>query len=267
MLDFHVAREADCASATAEWRACINEDRRIAEGLEALGHTFGARRVVLTRLSRENRSARSVRWDEIGAEGGDRSFADAILGGYAFSAKAGSVWPSTLVTAGAQAESLAKFHRSRGLREAVVIPIAVSPKTVDCLELHFAEPVESRYAALTMQADALVRVWAQRRPGRFLEELMRTGRSERPWHGDDDLLCAANPAGLSRAEYRICMMLSRGLSGTALARELDIRPTTLRTHLRNIYAKTGTGGQAELVVLLLSGRRRPDGLPAARATA
>lgn len=267
MLDSHVAQEASFASAIAIWCDGLREGGRILEGLEALADAFGARRAALTRISRDKRTARAVIWDADGAEPGERSFADAVLGAYAFSARAGSVWPSAMVASGTGGETLARFHAARGLKEAVIVPIAVGPRAVDCLELHFDEPVETRYASLNMMADVLVRSWARRAPGRFLEELLRTGRSERPWHGEDDLLSAANPAGLSRAEYRICMMLGRGLSGSALARELDIRPTTLRTHLRNIYSKTGTGGQAELVVLLLSGRRRPDGLSARKAKA
>ena len=259
MLDSQVVHEAVFASATAIWCDCLREGGAITEGLEALAGAFGAQRAAITRISRENNTARTVIWDAEGAGARGRSFADAVLGAYAFSARAGSIWPSAMVSSGAGREALARFHAERRLCEAVVIPIAVGPKAVDCLELHFAEPMESRYAALTVMADVIVGSWARRAPGRFLEELLRSGRSERPWHGDDDLLCASNPAGLSRAEYRICLMLGRGLSGSALARELDIRPTTLRTHLRNIYGKTGVGGQAELVFLLLSGRRRVGG--------
>ena len=264
MLDSNIAQEASFASAVSLWCDGLREGGSIVEGLGALSGAFEARRAALTRISRDKRTTRAVIWDAHDREPGSRTFADTVLGTYAFSARAGSVWPSAMVASGAGGEALSRFHAARGLREAVIVPIAVGPRAVDCLELHFDVPVETRYAALNMMADVLVRSWARRAPGRFLEELLRTGRTERPWHGEDDLLSAANPAGLSRAEYRICMMLSRGLSGCALARELDIQPTTLRTHLRNIYAKTGTGGQAELVVLLLSGRRRPDGLSAAR---
>ena len=265
MHDFNIAHGAAFASAMAAWCDGLQEGGRIVEGLEALSRAFGARRASLTRISRDTKKSRSVTWDPDTGDLPGRSFADAVLGIYTFSAMAGSVWPGAMVSSGAEGEGLRRFQSSRGLHEVIVMPIAVGPRAVDCLEFHFPEPADTRYGLFNMLADSLVRSWARRSPGRFLEELLRTGRSERPWHGEDDLLGAANPARLSRSEYRICMMLTRGLSGSALARELDIRPTTLRTHLRNIYAKTGAGGQAELVVLLLSGRRRPERLPATRA--
>ena len=259
MLDSEIVQEAVFASAIAIWCDCLREGGHIAEGLEALAGAFGARRAAITRISRDHRSTRAVIWDAEGPDPGGRSFADTILGPYAFSARAGSVWPSAMLSGGAGADSLARFHAARNLKEAVIVPIAVGARAVDCLEFHFAGPLESRYAAVTMLSDVLVRSWARRVPGRFLEEVLRTGRSERPWHGEDDLLGPANPAGLSRAEFRICVMLSRGLSGSALARELGIRASTLRTHLRNIYAKSGTGGQAELVYLILSKDRQQSG--------
>lgn len=264
MLDSQVVHEAAFASAIEMWCDCLRDGGRLADGLEALADAFGAQWAAVTRIGRENQTARAVIWDPRADASRERSFADALLGAYAFSARAGSVWPSAMLSAGAGREALARFHAERGFKEAVVVPIAVGPKAVDCLEFHFAEPLGTRYAALTMLAEVIVRSWARRAPGRFLEEVIRTGRCERKWHGDADILCTSNPAGLSRSEYRICLMLGRGLSGSSLARELDIRPTTLRTHLRNIYGKTGVGGQAELVFLLLSGRRRDGQAGAAR---
>lgn len=55
----------------------------------------------------------------------------------------------------------------------------------------------------------------------------------------------------------MCLLLGRGLSVTGVAEELAVTETTVRSHLRNIYAKTGTSGLAELVFALL--RSRPDG--------
>jgi len=53
-----------------------------------------------------------------------------------------------------------------------------------------------------------------------------------------------------------------------LAEELGITPLTARTHLKRVFAKTGTTRQADLVSLLLSGpallqlgTQRADGVP------
>lgn len=73
------------------------------------------------------------------------------------------------------------------------------------------------------------------------------------------ILGTSNPARLSRAEFRVCLLLSRGLSVTGVAEELTVSEATVRSHLRSIYAKTDTSGLAELVFALL--RSKPAGPP------
>lgn len=68
------------------------------------------------------------------------------------------------------------------------------------------------------------------------------------------LLSITNPARLSRAEFRVCLLLSRGLSAQGIAGELNVSGTTVRTHLRNIYSKTETTGMPDLVYNLIKGR-------------
>ena len=67
-----------------------------------------------------------------------------------------------------------------------------------------------------------------------------------------DLLSASNPARLSRAEFRICTLLSSGLSAARTRKELGISESTLRSHLRQIYMKTGASNMAELLFNLLA---------------
>ena len=56
--------------------------------------------------------------------------------------------------------------------------------------------------------------------------------------------------GLTDAELRVARALSGGGTAVETARQLGIRETTIRTHLRRLYAKTGTSGLGELVALL-----------------
>lgn len=59
---------------------------------------------------------------------------------------------------------------------------------------------------------------------------------------------------LTPAEARVAASLVSGLTVKRIAQELQVSPSTIRTHLNNILQKTGTHRQAELVrVLLLSG--------------
>ncbi|BAW07137.1 helix-turn-helix transcriptional regulator [Nocardia seriolae] len=56
--------------------------------------------------------------------------------------------------------------------------------------------------------------------------------------------------GLTRAESQVAFEVLRGSGLSAVARELYISVNTARTHLRQVFAKTGTNRQAELVRLL-----------------
>jgi len=55
---------------------------------------------------------------------------------------------------------------------------------------------------------------------------------------------------LTPAEARLCLDLAEGLAIEDCARRRDTSPHTARTQLRNVFAKTGTSRQAELVALV-----------------
>lgn len=56
--------------------------------------------------------------------------------------------------------------------------------------------------------------------------------------------------GLTASEAKVAVAVSRGLAGKEICRELDISYNTLKTHLKRIYAKTGTKHQSHLIRLL-----------------
>lgn len=57
--------------------------------------------------------------------------------------------------------------------------------------------------------------------------------------------------GLTKAEARLALALASGWSLAQAATEFDVKRTTIRTHLQQVFAKTGTSRQAELVVMML----------------
>lgn len=57
--------------------------------------------------------------------------------------------------------------------------------------------------------------------------------------------------GLTPAEARIALALVEGKQLAQIAADFDISRTTVAFHLRNIFQKTGTSRQAELVALFL----------------
>jgi DNA-binding CsgD family transcriptional regulator len=56
--------------------------------------------------------------------------------------------------------------------------------------------------------------------------------------------------GLTRMEARVAAMIAEGESPEAIARTCGIEPSTVRVHLKRIYAKLDVSGQLELAVLL-----------------
>lgn len=56
--------------------------------------------------------------------------------------------------------------------------------------------------------------------------------------------------GLTRAEARVALAASSGSTVVETARLLGLSPNTIKTHLRRVFAKTGTERQAELARLI-----------------
>ncbi|MDD9727562.1 response regulator [Roseovarius sp. SK2] len=58
---------------------------------------------------------------------------------------------------------------------------------------------------------------------------------------------------LTPTEAEVARALARGMRTDEIATELAIAPTTVAFHLRNLFDKTGTRRQADLIALLLTG--------------
>jgi DNA-binding CsgD family transcriptional regulator len=65
--------------------------------------------------------------------------------------------------------------------------------------------------------------------------------------------------GLTKAEARLALRLADGASLAGAAEAFDVKLTTIRSQLQQVFAKTGTSRQAELVALLLSHSYGPPG--------
>ena len=59
--------------------------------------------------------------------------------------------------------------------------------------------------------------------------------------------------GLTPAETRIALALLEGLRSEAIAEQMGVSATTVAFHLRNLFQKTDTHRQADLIALLLAG--------------
>ena len=57
--------------------------------------------------------------------------------------------------------------------------------------------------------------------------------------------------GLTAAEAAVAVALAQGRAAEDLAGRLGVSLNTVRTHIKNVLAKTGTSRQAQLVALIL----------------
>jgi DNA-binding CsgD family transcriptional regulator len=62
--------------------------------------------------------------------------------------------------------------------------------------------------------------------------------------------------GLTQAEAKVAALIVGGNSGRQAADKLRLSYNTIKTHLKRIYAKTGTKGQGELIRLIVAGAGR-----------
>jgi DNA-binding CsgD family transcriptional regulator len=58
--------------------------------------------------------------------------------------------------------------------------------------------------------------------------------------------------GLTKAEARLALRVAEGSSLASAAQAFDVKLTTIRSQLQQVFAKTGTSRQTELVAMLLS---------------
>jgi DNA-binding CsgD family transcriptional regulator len=241
--------------AIACWCDCLAGNRPLLQGLDTLSRSVGAEAVALSRISLKGSGAgRAIASDPNAPANGpllNRTFAPNVLGNYVTKSREKMLWFSSMSELDGDV-ALSDFQRRRKLKELVVITLAVDGKSVDFLELHFAERLDAQgLGILNMILGTLCTTWARRAPGLFSEAVLaRPANADLP-DATQHLLSQVNPARLSRSEYRVCLLLSRGLSSRALRDELGISNSTLRTHLRNVYSKTGASSVAELTYRLV----------------
>lgn len=128
---------------------------------------------------------------------------------------------------------------------------------LDVIEIQFDRP-PNRHKDIptTMITASMAEAWAARESGLIARLIAANGRTRAPAnHAAGHILGSGNPCGLSRAELRVCHLLAVGLKAADIARNLGVSIATTRTHLRNIYAKTGTSGQIEVMAMLRADRR------------
>lgn len=230
----------------ARWCEALQGQQSVASALDAVALAIGANAVVLTRAPvKGDRAARSLVHSVAAAKLTPRPLAPRLVGAHAATAEL------HLASGSTRADVLAELSGS-GSAEVAALVLAHGKEATDYLELHLPRRLDNEQRALIDAAlPTMVSAWANRAPGR-IEQSLSTDKCTGQGGASADLLSPDNPAGLTRAEFRVCLLLAQGLPIAAISEALGLAVSTVRSHLRNIYSKTGATGHAALVYRLLS---------------
>lgn len=183
-----------------------------------------------------------------------RSFAPDILGDMLHKTHCGMLFVMTSVLPENEAQDFLEPH---GLREVCLVPLSNQDDCSDFLEFHLDRKLlDHDRLLLQMLGPVLSRSWRDRSPGVAAALLAKNpfAMAGAQRTSFENILSTSNPAGLTRSEFRLCMLIQEGGLPDKVPDVLKISKSTFRSHLRSIYFKTGVTGQVELVHLLHQSR-------------
>ena len=243
----------------ASWCGGLHGSMPLAEALRSLAVGFGSEAAALSRHSRSQDRPKAAAIYDAMSEDPDTAFlrrplCQDVLGYLYSKARSSTVW------------FLSDYVEDR-IHEVVVVSLAGNLQQSDYLEFHFTRDLAySERLELEALVPTLVRAWAGRKKGLVTQAQMddRMIRAQSAAEAsrlkpDTPILDMSNPARLSRAEFRVCLMLSRGLSIRAVTEELALTESTVRSHLRSIYSKTNVAGMQELMYRMLNAQSSEPG--------
>ncbi|MCU9847846.1 helix-turn-helix transcriptional regulator [Defluviimonas sp. WL0024] len=265
---FSPAVQTDVVDAIADWCEALHGSLPLQEAFAHFAIGLGAEAGMLVRTHVSDfRPVRVAMWDRRA----DNtiaplrtSFADSFFGPAIARPKVASIWLASDHNDDPSHHpdpALESWQERRSLSEFVVLALTGGGVTRDHIELHFQTPLSpEKLATLNSVLPPMARTWASRQVGLVTRSVVNhrtVTELPRPSRPKPALLGPANPAGLSRAEFRVCILLARGLSVVGVASELAVSDSTVRSHLRNVYAKTETSTLAELVYNLVTSAAEP----------
>jgi len=179
----------------------------------------------------------------------------------------GTVWQDLqIVSEGPTRPSCKERMQANGLASRAGVIVGRDEREVVCLEAYAAAGRPSGGPELDdflrQLAPHLTRAWRLGGTSRLIPMALaaasRTcGQSQAAPASDraglPDMARLRAEFGLTKAEARLALRLAGGASLASAAEAFDVKLTTIRSQLQQVFAKTGTSRQAELVALLLSG--------------
>lgn len=248
-------------STISKWCDALNGSASLRDALIELSTGLGAEASVIVRTKLSDQNPVSIASCDLSTDAVKlyplrRSYADSYFGEPILSARAATIWLATSHEDDATGDPvLTEWQTARRMSEFVVLVLASGNSTRDHIELHFRTALSREMeTVLKVMLPEMVRSWSNRKSGLVTRAIVNRKINEPAIFRNPArvrILSYENPSQLSRAEFRVCLLLSRGAMIQAVANELVLSEATIRTHLRNIYAKTGSSSLAELVFRLL----------------
>ena len=229
--------------AIVSWCEALNGSVSLQSALTELVSGLGAEAGVIVRTQMNDQRPVRIAMCDLARDTRhrplQRTFADAYFGPLIHRARSATVWHARAHADDSTGDpSLAVWQAARKMKEFVALILSSGTQTRDHIELHFRDFLspgcESTIAAMLPD---MVRVWASRKVGLITRSIInhRPGESLGFRGGTKEkVLDSDNPLRLSRAEFRVCLLLGRGLRVQAVASELSLSEATIRTHLRKI---------------------------------
>lgn len=261
-----------CLNTISDWVETLHGSGELAESLQSIVDVVRADVAMLQRLVPERLALTSIATADPSAHKVPaprrRSFAREMLGDHLNVMKVG-----TLITL-VEAEkarlldhdaiiTLRTQMSALNLRDVAVLRLSDGPKGSDFLELHFAGDLpHADRNLIAILGPTLANTWGVRLPG-TAEKSIQGNKIRSIGHKVDPakvaILDAANPLALTRCEYRVCVLVREGMLVKSIARKLDVQEPTIRSHMRSIYLKTGTGCHVELLHRLSTEAQQANG--------
>lgn len=264
LVPFHGATDTQIRIACSfgllnDWHAAISGNAPLGDVIDVLTRLLSARNISFYRYKddRAIHIAASARQGEV--SGPEKSMG--TLTKYLRATRTASIVPGTILTlselrqeAGfAQSDAAAEWDARKNILDVALVVLADQPGQLDVFEIMYdAVPVTSPEVPVTLLAMALAEAWTLRAPGLITRIILSNTRSRASvtQAAASSILSSNNPCGLSRAEQRVCQLLVTGKKAKDIGETLRLSVPTVRTHLRNIYSKTQTGGQVDLIALV-----------------
>jgi DNA-binding CsgD family transcriptional regulator len=185
----------------------------------------------------------------------------------------GAVWHDRQIMSGDRSDTtgLGADRRPRGSMSRACLVVGRDGREVVCLEAYagagHASSGPEMGDLLRQLAPHLTRAWCLGRASRSKLARHDASPPRSPTRAAPAPDLAGLPAvarlraefGLTKAEARLALRVADGSSLASAAQAFDVKLTTIRSQLQQVFAKTGTSRQTELVAMLLSCGYRSGG--------